>query len=40
MVMTAGASSLGKMVTRLCLKQNIPLLSLVRKQEQAYELKK
>lgn len=31
MMMTAAASSLGKMVNRLCLKEGIPLLSLVRK---------
>lgn len=39
-ILTAAASSLGKMLVRLCLKEKIPLLSLVRKEEQAYDLKK
>lgn len=39
-IQTAAASTLGKMVNRLCLRDHIPLLNLVRKKEQAEELKK
>jgi len=39
-VQTAGASALGKMVLRLCQEKSIPLINIVRKPEQAEELKK
>lgn len=37
---TAAASSLGKMLVKMCIKYNIPLLNLVRRQEQAEALRK
>lgn len=37
---TAAASSLGKMLVKLCNKEKIPLLNIVRKKEQAETLKK
>lgn len=37
---TAAASALGRMLNKLCLKEKIPLLNIVRKQEQADLLKK
>ena len=38
-VQTAAASDLGKFLTRKCLKENIPLLNIVRREEQELELK-
>jgi NADPH:quinone reductase-like Zn-dependent oxidoreductase len=40
LVHTAAASSLGTMLNKLCLKDNIPLVNIVRKQEQVDLLKK
>jgi len=40
MVNNAAASSLGKMLIRLALKESIPLISIVRKEHQVEELKK
>jgi NADPH:quinone reductase len=40
MVNNAAASSLGKMLIRLALKESIPLISIVRKEQQVEELKK
>ena len=40
LVHTAAASSLGKMMVKLCAKQKVPLVNVVRRQEQADMLKK
>lgn len=37
---TAAASSLGRMLSKLCQKEKIPLLNIVRREEQAELLKK
>jgi NADPH:quinone reductase len=38
-IQTAAASQLGRMVVRLCLEENIPLINIVRKEEQVKILK-
>jgi NADPH2:quinone reductase len=40
MIHTAAASSLGKMLVKACIKNNIPLLNIVRREEQAEVLRK
>ena len=38
-IQTAAASALGKMVVRLCQRENIPLINIVRREEQAEQLR-